>query len=174
MTCSPPEFSGQKYWSGLVCPPPGALPNRGIKPRSLALQEDSLLSEPPGKLPYVCVYTHTYGQMKWQPTPVLLPGESHGHRSLVGYSPWGHKESDMTEWLTHTHTHTHVTLVVKNVIASAGDVRDVGSVPGLGMSPGRGQGNPLQYSCLEELMDRGAWWAIVHRVAKDSDMTEVT
>ena len=56
------EFSRQKYWSGLVCPPPGALPNPGIKPRSLALQEDSLPSEPPGKLPYVCVciYTHTH------------------------------------------------------------------------------------------------------------------
>ena len=39
----------------------------------------------------------------WQPTPVFLPGEFHGQRSLVGYSPWGHKESDMTEWLTHTH-----------------------------------------------------------------------
>ena len=45
---------------------------------------------------------------KWQPTPVLLPGESHGQRSLVGYSPWGCKELDMTERLhTHTHTHTH-------------------------------------------------------------------
>ena len=48
---------------------------------------------------------------KWQPTPVSLPGESHGQRRLVGDSPWGHKESDMTEQLTHTrtcaHTHTH-------------------------------------------------------------------
>ena len=40
---------------------------------------------------------------QWHPTPVLLPGEFHGQRSLEGYSPWGHKESDMTEWLTHTH-----------------------------------------------------------------------
>ena len=44
---------------------------------------------------------------KWQPTPVFLPRESHGLRSLVGYRPWGHKESDTTERLTHTHTHTH-------------------------------------------------------------------
>ena len=43
---------------------------------------------------------------KWQPTPVFLPGESHGQRSLEGYSPWGRKESDTTEQLTHTHTHT--------------------------------------------------------------------
>ena len=44
--------------------------------------------------------------------------------------------------------------------------RDVGSIPGLGRSPGEGNGNPLQYSCLENSMDRGAWWATVHRVAK--------
>ena len=44
---------------------------------------------------------------EWQSTPVFLPGEFHGQRRLVGYSPWGHKESDMTELLTHTHTHTH-------------------------------------------------------------------
>ena len=46
-------------------------------------------------------------EKEWQPTPVFLPGEFYGQRSLVGYSPWGHKESDMAEWLTHTHTHTH-------------------------------------------------------------------
>ena len=44
---------------------------------------------------------------EWQPTPVFLPGEFHGQRSLVGYSPWNHKELDTTEELTHTHTHTH-------------------------------------------------------------------
>ena len=43
---------------------------------------------------------------------------------------------------------------------------DMGSIPGLGRSPGEGNGNPLQYSCLENPMDRGAWWATVHRVAK--------
>ena len=49
---------------------------------------------------------------------------------------------------------------------NAGDTRDMGSVPGLGRSPGVGNGNPLQYSCLENSMDRGVWWAIVHEVAK--------
>ena len=44
---------------------------------------------------------------EWLPTPVFLPGEFHGQKSLAGCSPWGHKESDMTEQLTHTHTHTH-------------------------------------------------------------------
>ena len=56
--------------------------------------------------------------------------------------------------------------MVKNLPANAGDIRDMGSIPGLGRFPGIGNGNPLQYSCLENPMDRGAWWATVHRVAK--------
>ena len=55
-------------------------------------------------------------------------------------------------------------LVVKNPPANAGDIKDLGSVSGLGLSPGGGRGNPFQYSCLEKPMDRGAWWATVHRV----------
>ena len=55
------------------------------------------------------------------------------------------------------------TLVVKNLPANAGDSRDSGSIPGSGRSPGGGHGNSLQYSCLENPMDRGAWWATVHR-----------
>ena len=57
-------------------------------------------------------------------------------------------------------------LVVRNPPANAGDVRDIGSVPGWRRSLGGGHGNPLQYSCLENLTDRGAWWATTHRVAK--------
>ena len=57
-------------------------------------------------------------------------------------------------------------LVVKNLPVNAGDIRDVGSISVLGRSPGEGHGNPLQYSCLENHMDRGAWQAIVHRDAK--------
>ena len=55
---------------------------------------------------------------------------------------------------------------VKNLSADAEDVRDTGSVPGPGTYPGRGNGNPLQYPCLKETMDRGVWWAAVHRVTK--------
>ena len=55
-------------------------------------------------------------------------------------------------------------LVLKNSLANAEDIRDTGLVPGLGRSPGEGHGNPLQYSCLENPMDRGAWWATVHSV----------
>ena len=55
---------------------------------------------------------------------------------------------------------------VKNLPANAGDIRNLGSIPGLGRSPGGGNGNPLQYSCLENPMDRETWWATVHGVTK--------
>ena len=76
---------------------------------------------------------------QWQPTPALLPGKSHGWRSLVGCSPWGHGESDTTERL-----HFHISL----------------------SCIGEGNGNPLQCSCLENLRDGGAWWAAVYGVAQ--------
>ena len=63
--------------------------------------------------------------------------------------------------------------MVKNPPANAGDARDAGSIPGSERSPGEGSGNPLQYSCLESLMDRGAWWATVLKVT-ESGTTEVT
>ena len=62
--------------------------------------------------------------------------------------------------------------MIKNLPADAGDPRDVGSVPGLGKSSGEGHGHPLQYSCLENPMDREAWRATVHRVTQ-SNMTEM-
>ena len=76
---------------------------------------------------------------QWQPSPVLLPGKSHGWRSLVGCSPWGRKESDTTEWL-----HFHFSLSC---------IRE-------------GNGNPLHCSCLENPRDGGAWWAAVYGVAQ--------
>ena len=76
---------------------------------------------------------------EWQPIPESLPGESHGQRSLVGYSPWGRKESDTAECL---HFHFSLSCI------------------------GEGNGNPLQCSCLENPRDRGAWWAAVYGVAQ--------
>ena len=61
---------------------------------------------------------------------------------------------------------SQVALVVKNPPANAGDIRELGSIPGLGRFLGGGHGNPIQYSCLENPTDRGAWWAIVHGIAK--------
>ena len=62
--------------------------------------------------------------------------------------------------------YSQVALVVKNPPANAGDARDMGLIPGLGRSPGVGNGTLLQYSCLENPMNGGAWWATVHGVAK--------
>ena len=63
--------------------------------------------------------------------------------------------------------------MVKNLLANAGDPGDAGSIPGLGRSPGEVSGYPVQYSCLENPMDRRAWWATVHG-ATESDATKVT
>ena len=89
-----------------------------------------------------CLLSHTLRtsqRRQWHPTPVLLPGKSHGQRSLVGCSPWGHEESDTTERL-----HFHVSL----------------------SCIGEGNGDPLQCSCLENPRDGGAWWAAVYGVAQ--------
>ena len=83
---------------------------------------------------------------KWQPTPVLLPGKFHGWGSLVGYSPWGHKESDTIEW------HHFLSIVPF----------------------GEGNGNPLQCSCLENPMDGGDWWAAAFGVAESDTAKQLT
>ena len=80
---------------------------------------------------------------QWHPTPVLLPGKSHGRRSLVGCSPWGREESDTTERL-----HFHFSL----------------------SCTGEGNGNPLQCSYLENPRDRGALWAAVYGVAQSQTL----
>ena len=77
---------------------------------------------------------------QWHPTPVLLPGKSHGQRSLVGCSPWGRKESDTTEQLDF---HFSLSCI------------------------GEGNGNPLQCSCLENPRDGEAWWTVVYGVTQN-------
>ena len=89
---------------------------------------------------------------QWHHTPVLLPGKSHGRRSLVGCSPWGHEESDTTEQLNNNETQ-RCQNPIRNTLAGFASL-------------GEGNGTPLQYSCLENPMDGGAWWAAVHGVAK--------
>ena len=84
------------------------------------------------------IYTFWW-RRQWHPTPVLLPGKSHGRRSLVGCSPWGREESDTTEQL---HFHFSLSCI------------------------GEGNGNPLQCSCLENPRDGGAWWAAIYGVAQ--------
>ena len=80
-----------------------------------------------------------FQRRQWQPTPVLMPGISHGRRSLVGFSPWGREESDTIERLPF---HFSLSCI------------------------GEGNGNPLQCSCLENPRDGGAWWAAVYGVTQ--------
>ena len=80
-----------------------------------------------------------YRRRRWHPTPILLPGKSHGGRSLEGCSPWGCWGSDTTERL---HFHFSLSCI------------------------GEGNGNPLQCSCLENPRDGGAWWAAIYGVAQ--------
>ena len=97
------EFSRQKYWIGLPCLPPGDLPNPGIEPRSPTSQADSLPAEPQGKPKRckLCPWVRKISWRRvWQPNPVFLPGEFHGQKSLVDYSPWSCKELDTTEQLS--------------------------------------------------------------------------
>ena len=86
------------------------------------------------------IYNPLQWRRQWHPTPVLLPGKSHGWRGLVGCSPWGHKESDKTERL-------HIDFSLSCI--------------------GEGNGNPLQCSCLENPRDGGAWWAAVYGVTQN-------
>ena len=90
-----------------------------------------------GPLNQLASIQYLLGRRQWHPTPVLLPGKSHGWRSLVGCSPWGHKEQDTTERL-------HFDFSLSCI--------------------GEGNGNPLQCSCLENPRDGGAWWAAVYGV----------
>ena len=103
---------------------------------------------------------------QWQPTPVLLPGESQGRWSLVGCRLWGRTESDTTKATQQQQERNKGFSdgsMVKNLPANAGYT---GLTPDQGRSPGEGNGNPLQYSCLGNSTNRGAWQATVHGVAK--------
>ena len=103
--------------------------NLGLNPGSLASGHTLLITT-------LC---YLYWRRQWHPTQILLPGKSHGRRSLVGCRTWGLKESDTTEWL---HFHFSLSYI------------------------GEGPGNPLQCSCLENPRDGGAWWAAVYGVTQ--------
>ena len=92
-----------------------------------------------GNLIHLAVVIVGQQRRRWHPTPVLLPGKSHGWRSLVGCRPWGLEESNMTE---RFHFHFSLSCI------------------------GEGNGNPLQCSCLENPRHGGAWWAVIYGVAQ--------
>ena len=130
-------FSRQVYRVGCQALLQGIFLAQGLNPHLLHLlhwQAGSLLLVPPRK---------PFWRRQWHPTPVLLPGKSHGWKSLVGCSPWGREESDTTERL---HFHFSLSCI------------------------GEGNGNPLQCSCLEIPRDGGVWWLPSmgsHRVGHD-------
>ena len=94
-------------------------------------------------------------------------GDGEGQRSLACCSPWGRKELDMTEWLNNFLLGFLSWVVVKNLPANAGDKKDPGLMAESERFPGIGNGNPFQYSCLENSINRGAWWATVHGNTKN-------
>ena len=94
----------------------------------------------------------------------VVHGIAKSQKWLSDWIDWTESPSRSETWASQ------VALVVKNLPANAGNIRDLGSIPGLGRSPGGGHGNPLQYSCLENLMDRGAWQATVHRVTQSQTL----
>ena len=98
-------------------------------------------------------------------TPGVCDGQGGLACSIHGVSKCRTQLSDWTE-LMYVYGASQMALVINNPPANAGDLRDVGSIPKLRRSPGERHGNPLQCSCLENLVDRGAWRATVHRVAK--------
>ena len=101
-------------------------------------------------------------------TQGLNPGLPPCRQNLYGLSHQGSPNKQIRHIISWA---SQVVLLVKNPLANAGDARDVGLIPGSGRSPGEGNGNPLQYSCLENPMNREAWQATVHMVA-ELDMTE--
>ena len=124
---------------------PGRLQSMG----SLRVRHDWVTS--------LSLFTFMYWRRKWQPTPVFLPGESQGRGSLVGCRLWGHTESDTTEVTQQQGRglrRVPGASLVAQLVESTCNEGDLGSIPGLGRSPGEGNGYPLQYSTLENTVSK--------------------
>ena len=139
------EFSRPEYWSQYPFPSPGDLLNPEIELQSPTLQVDSLPAEPQRKSKNTGVGSLPLLQGIFL-TQELNRGLLHCRLTLYQLNYQGSPSS-----------------VSKESACSAGDL---GLIPGLGRSPGEGNGNPFQYPCLENLMDTGAWWAGVHGVTR--------
>ena len=137
--------------TGVGCPPPEKLPDPRIEPRSPSLQADSLLSEPPGKFNLSDCISPKIESSSRASFPVLFKVTFPVFWFIL--TTWYIWASQVTQW-------------VKNSPANAGDTRDTVSISGSGRLPGGGNGNRLQYSCLENSMDRGVWCVTVHGVTK--------
>ena len=134
-------FSRQEYWSGVPSPSPTDNP-RGCLSEPLWVQQE-----------------------KQHLTMKSVPLKEKRGQGSCNTDPFRSSTRCQSKWASQ------VALVVKNPLTNTGDVRDASSIPGSGRSPGGGHGNPLQYSCLENPMDRGAWRATVRGIT-ESDRTE--
>ena len=145
-------FSRQEYWNGLPYPPPGDLPDPGFKPASSALAGRFFITEPSGKPSTVAAHKHVWHCItklpisslwaQYEAFPNYIRAAFGNPREGKGLPRWcSGKESSCQcrRW-------------------------DSGSISGSRRSPGEGNGTSLQYSCLGNPMDRGAWWATVHEV----------
>ena len=132
-------FSRQEYWSGLPLPFPLCCTSGTKTETNIDINYEYIDVLEQICLCFLIHCLPLYQRRQWHPTPVLLPGKSRGRRSPVGCSPWGCSESDRTELLQFHFSPSCI---------------------------GEGNGNPLQYSCLENPRDRGAWWAAVYGVAQ--------
>ena len=146
MIVVPPGFSGHGIsqagileWVAISFSSRSSWARPGIEPTYPALAGRFSTTESSGKPQFWYAVKQTLRRRQWQPTPVLLPGKSHGRRSLGGCSQWGCYELDKTERL---HFHFSLSRI------------------------GEGNGNPLQCSCLENPRDGGAWWAAVYGVTQ--------
>ena len=151
------EFYKQEHWSELSFSPPGDHPNSRIEPGSPTLQANFLLSEPPRKS--MCSYRLLDKIRLWflWPRQIFSPG-SPALLALCPQSPYRICSPPVSLWLP--------VCPGSDGKESACNAGDPGLIPESGRSPGGGNDNPLQYSCLENPMDRGAWWATVHGLAK--------
>ena len=191
------EFSRQEYWSGVSFLSPGDLPNTGIKPGSTVLQADSLPSEPLGKP--LCLLRYIYSRyfiifdviVKWDYflnfsfwSFIIIISECKIFLCILQLY-WIHWYIENAKDVTRKLAELKNAVLLRGSIRyfgflrwlsgkeSACNAEDTESIPGFRRSPGEGNSNPLQYSCLGNPMNRGAWWTTVHRIA-ESDSTEWT
>ena len=151
------EFSRPEYWSGYLFPSPGDLSNPGIEPRPPSLQADSLLAEPQGKPKNTGVASLSFLQR-------IFPTQE---------SNWGLQDYNFQIFLRLNGRTIDCFLGFpggtsgKEPSSGYRRLKRQDSIPGSGRSPGGGHGNPLQYPCPENLMNRGAQGATVHRILKN-------
>ena len=147
------EFATDVHMLPILNPPPTSLPRKdSVSQLAYGMPQDKILEKE--------MATHS-SILAWRIPRTEEPCDQ---------SPWGHKKVDTTEWLTHTHTHTQDKIPRwhgdKKPPANVGDARDLSLIHGFKRSPQEGNGNPLQYPCLENSMDRRTWQATVHGVTK--------